>query len=105
MAVERNDPIYRNAERRKKERRMKQEKRRDHAELVVNIKIVLLWMIYAVVVFAFIGALEVVLSHRIILKWIIFFSFVGASAPVVYEMEKNIKKSPRCGNTIKGQRK
>lgn len=94
-----NDPIYRNADRRKNERRMKQEKRKGHAVFVTNIKVVALWLLYTVVVFGVIAGVECALPHRIVLKWIIIFSFFGASAPGVYKMEKKIKKSLRNGNS------
>ncbi|WP_312060389.1 hypothetical protein [Anaerotignum sp.] len=98
-----NDPIYRNADRRKNERRMKQEKRKGHAIFVISIKVAALWLLYAVIVFGIIAVVECALPHRIVLKWIIIFSFFGASAPGVYKMEKKIKKSPRNGNSIRGQ--
>lgn len=94
-----NDPIYRNADRRKNERRIKQEKRKGHAIFVTNIKVVALWLLYAVIVFGFIAAVECALPHRIVLKWIIIFSLFGVSAPGVYKMEKKIKKSPRNCNS------
>ncbi|WP_312072040.1 hypothetical protein [Anaerotignum propionicum] len=94
-----NDPIYRNADRRKNERRMKQEKRKAHAIFVTNIKVVALWLLYAVIAFGIIAAVECALPHRILLKWIIIFSFFGASAPGVYKMEKKIKKSLRNCNS------
>lgn len=94
-----NDPIYRNADRRKNERRMKQEKRKGYAIFVTNIKVVALWLLYSVIVFGFIAAVECALPHRILLKWIIIFSFFVVSVPGVYKMEKKIKKSPRNGNS------
>lgn len=100
-----NDPIYRNADRRKNERRMKQEKRKVHTVFVTNIKVVVLWLLYAVIVFGIIAAVECALPHRIVLKWIIIFSFFGVSAPGVYKMEKKIKKSPRNGNSEKDKLK
>lgn len=94
-----NDPIYRNADRRKKERRIKQEKRKGHAIFVTNIKVVALWLLYSVIAFGIIAAVECALPHRIVLKWIIIFSFFVVSVPGVYKMEKKIKKSPRNGNS------
>lgn len=94
-----NDPIYRNADRRKNERRMKQEKRKGNVIFVTNIKVVALWLLYAVIAFGIIAAVECALQHRIVLKWIIIFSFFGVSAPGVYKMEKKIKKSLRNGNS------
>lgn len=98
-----NDPIYRNADRRKNERRMKQEKRKVHTVFVTNIKVMALWLLYAVIVFGFIAAVECALPHRIVLKWIIIFSFFGVSTPGVYKMEKKMKKSPRNGYSKRGQ--
>lgn len=94
-----NDPIYRNADRRKNERRMKREKRKVHTVFVTNIKVMALWLLYSVIVFGFIAAVECALPHRIVLKWIIIFCFFGVTAPGVYKMEKKIKKSPRNGNS------
>jgi len=100
-----NDPIYRNADRRKNERRMKQEKRKGNVIFVTNIKVVALWLLYAVIAFGFIAAVECALPHRIVLKWIIIFSFLVVSAPGVYKMEKKIKKSPRNGNSKRDKHK
>ena len=98
-----NDPIYRNADRRKNERRMKLEKRKGHTIFVTNIKIVALWLLYAVIVFGFIAAVECALPHRIVLKCIIIFSFFVVSVPGVYNMEKKIK-SPQGTAIPKGTR-
>ncbi len=98
-----NDPIYRNAARRRKERHMKREKRRVHTVFVTNIKVMALWLLYAVIVFGFIAMVESALPYRIVLKWIIIFSFFGITASGVYKMEKKIKKSPRNGHSKRGQ--
>lgn len=100
-----SDPIHRNAERRKNARRMKLEKRRGYVELVANIKILGLWLLYVIMLFVFIAMVESALPYRIILKWIIIISFVGVTAPAVYNIEKKIKKSLRHCNAVKGQAK
>ncbi len=93
-----NDPIYCNAYRRMSERHMKQEKRRGHAVFVANIKVMALWMLYLIVLFLFIAMVESALPYRIVLKWIIIFSFFGITASGVYKVEKKIKKSLRHCN-------
>ncbi len=82
-------------------RRMSRQKRVRAAQAV---KITLLWLLYLVVLFLFITMVELALPYRIILKWIIIFSYFGVSVIGVRDMEKRIKKSPRNGNSSRGHR-
>lgn len=102
-----NDPIHRNAERRRNESRTRREqeqrKQAEMAEMIAAIKILLLWMFCFVAVTVFIVAMETVLPYRFVLKWILIISFTITLVSAIYAMVGGIKKSLRNGNSIKGR--
>ena len=52
----------------------------------------------------FIVAMETVLPHRIILKWVIIFSFTYTWVYQFDSVTQKLKKSPRNGNSSRGHR-
>lgn len=102
-----NNPIHRNAERRRNESRAKREqeqrKRAQTKEIIAAIKILLLWIFCFVAVTVFIVAMETLLPHRFVLKWILIISFTTTLVSTIYGMTEVIKKSLRNGNSIKGR--
>jgi len=98
-----NDPIHRNADRRRKESRTKREqeqrKRVRKKEILSVIKILLLWVLCFVAVTVFVIAMEAVLSHRAVLKWFLIFTFTYVLVYQIDFITRKIKKSPRNGNS------
>ena len=72
-------------------RRMNRQKR---TKLIACIKIALLWLFCVMAIFAFVVAMERVLFYRIVLKWILIFTFACVLIRQIKEVEKKIK-SPR----------
>lgn len=103
-----NDPIHINADRRRNESRVKheQEKIRKAKALktIVTIKILSLWLFCFVAIIAFIIIFESLLQYRIILKWILIFTFTCVLIRQIDEATQKIKKSPRNGNSKRGHR-
>lgn len=80
-------------------RRMSRQRR---AEAVRHIKVTLFWAVNIATILAFAMAVEYILFNRLVLKWILIFSFTVVFSDLMKSMEKDVKKSPRCRNTLKG---
>lgn len=65
--------------------------------------IALIWLFAVVVNVVFIVAMETVIPHRIILKWVIIFSFTYMWVYQFDSITQKIKKSPRNCNSKRGQ--
>lgn len=104
-----NDPIYRNADRRRNESRRKREsnrrKKAETVEIIAAIKILLLWFFCAAAVTIFIVAIQAILPYQFVLKWILIISFTVTLVSAIYAMTEEIKKSLRHCNAEKGQTK
>ena len=98
-----NDPIHMNAHRRRNESRIKRERKKNRiakfAKSIVVMKISILWFLCGVAILTFIIAMESVLQYRIILKWALIFTFMCVLIHQVNEVTREIKKSPRNGNS------
>jgi len=66
--------------------------------------IALLWLFAIAINVIFIVAMETVLPHRIILKWVIIFSFTYTWVYQFDSVTQKLKKSPRNGNSSRGHR-
>ncbi|AMJ40679.1 hypothetical protein [Anaerotignum propionicum] len=103
-----NDPVHINADRRRNESRMKREQKKTRKaralKAVATIKILSLWLFCFVAIIAFIIFIESLLQYRIILKWILIFTFTCVLIRQIDEATQKIKKSPRNGNSKRGHK-
>lgn len=67
--------------------------------------IALIWLFAVAINVIFIVAMETVIPHRIILKWVIIFSFTYVWVYQFDSITQKLKKSPRNGNSSRGQAK